>query len=338
MVVKMSRKAGWTAALFGVGFATFALAQAPNPNDPNAVKAWQAKNGILEKTTNPATGWQPIAAVDQGMLMRGVLAPRNASGQALIGMRIEFFAAGPGVGNAPSLSELDTFMVDCLGNRIRQVERATFAQHNLGGDKKSEALTETSADGAWGPAAEMAPLEGTIRVSCAPPAGGGAQVAAAAPVAGGGGATPNPNDLGAVNRWLTGLGVTNIATTPSTKWSSGRPSDTSGWKLLGATPEGAFLGNVKVAENTLNDSILDVLVRIERFQPKPVAGIPALSQQTIYELNCRRKTVRVQVMNEFPQHNLSGESKSAPASPPDQPVAQTPLKDEAQQICTDLNK
>jgi len=334
MVVKMSRKAGWTTALFGIGFATLALAQAPNPNDPAAVKAWQAKNSIMDKTNNPATGWQSIAATPDGMLMRGVLAPRNPQGQSLIGLRIEFFNTTAGVGNSPALSELDSFMVDCLGGRLRQVERATYSQHNLGGDKKGETLTETSADGAWTPAAEMAVLEGSIRASCsAGGGGGGAQVAAAAPAAGGG---PNPNDPAAVSRWLTGLGVTNIATT-QTKWSSGRPSDTSGWKSLGATAEGAFLGNQKISENTLNETVLDVLVRLERFQPKTVGSANYLSQQVIYELNCRRKTVHVQAISDFVQHNAGGTSAS-PAKPADSPAAQTPLKDEVDRICQDLNK
>lgn len=340
MVVKMSRKAGWTTALFGIGFATLALAQAPNPNDPAAVKAWQAKNNIMEKTANPATGWQSIAATPDGMLMRGVLAPRNPQGQSLIGLRIEYFNTTAGVGNSPALSELDTFMVDCLGGRLRQVERATYPQHNLGGDKKGETLTEASPDGAWTPAAEMAVLEGSIRASCAPAAGGGggAQVAAAAPAAGGGGGgnTPSPNDPAAIVRWLTSLGVTNIATA-QTKWSSGRPSDTSGWKSLGATAEGAFLGNQKIAENTLNETILDVLVRLERFQPKTVGNASYLSQQVIYELNCRRKTVHVQAISDFTLHNAGGASAS-PAKPADSPASNTPLKAEVDQICQDLNK
>ena len=334
MTKKISRTAGVAAALVGVGVASICLAQAVNPSDQAAVKAWQTKSNIQEKTSNPSTGWQTVAAIDQGLLMRGVLAPRTAAGSAAVGLRIEYFAPAQG-----TLSELNTFQVDCGGNRMRAIEVATFTLHNLAGAKSAQAIAETTPDGAWGPVAGVMDgiLEGTVRAACgggAPARGGAVAAAAPAAPAGGGGGGPNPNDPAAVGRWLTQIGVTNIIT-PTPAYSAGRPSDQAGWKVLGTSAEGVFLTNRAIPANTLNDTILDVLVRFERFQPQSVGSASYLSQQTIYELNCRRNTTHIQVQTEFAQRNFTGQSANQRPNPVDAPAAQTPMKDEFERMCTD---
>lgn len=294
MVEKLSRKAAWAAGVFGVGFATVCLAQAVNPNNPASVKAWQTSNNIQEKTTNPPTGWQSIAAVDQGMLMRGVLTPRNSAGQTLVGLRIEFFAPAPGVGGIQSLSELDTFLVDCTGNRMRQVERATFPQHNLGGDKKSESLTEASPDGAWGPTAGMDVLEGSVRAGCASTAGGGAQVAAAG---GANRAGPpfNRNDNAAGRRWINDQHIEegSIAS-----------------ELLGFGQYGAMY---RSADNDKAHAVSlaqpRYIFRQEYYGPKPLpGGKTALSMSSDYDINCRARTFRIVAVREYAARNLAGDA------------------------------
>jgi hypothetical protein len=312
MSKKISRNAGIVTALISVGVAGVCLAQAVNPNDQAAVKAWQAKSNIQEKTTNPNTGWQTVAAIDGGLLMRGVLVPRSAAGSAAVGLRIEFFAPVQG-----ALSELDTFQVDCNGSRLRAYEIATYPLHNLGGAKTGQLVPETSPDGAWAPVASVMDgiLEGTVRAACGGGGGGGGAsggtVAAAAPRA----APPpfNLSDQNAGQRWLQQNNIDK--TLPASE-------------QIGFLPTGAMF-RTRSTDRALQMSagIPRYTFRQEYYAPKPIAGgKTALSWAGDYDINCRQRIFRIVATREYSAHNLAGDiTTNLTANAEFKPVASDPV-------------
>jgi len=327
MVGNKTRSAGLAAAVLGVAIAGATLAQTPDPANKASVDAWKTSNSILEKTANPVTGWQSIAATPDGLLMRGVLAQRDASsGQASVALRIEFFKAGPGVGGIQALSELDTFTVDCVGARIKQVQTASFPAHNLGGDKKTQLNSED-----WSPAASVAVLEGSVRAACAAASGPGRGGAVAA-APGAAGARPGPtfniNDQAAGRRWLTEQAVLQGGT-------AGNPD----WPLLGFGTDGALFRSAKPDSSKGTRSTPRYILRQEFYGPVTTPTGTALSQSTDYDINCQRGQIRKVSVTLYASRNLAGQSTTTLTPGDFVPVASDPvMKSAIDDICRDADK
>ncbi len=328
MIGKNSRYAGAATVAMGLALAGVCLAQAPDPTNAAAVKAWQTSNNITDKTG--ALGWQAFTAQPDGVYFRGVIDPRDpTTNQASVGVRIEHFApvASPG---GPVLSEVATFAVDCTapnGGRIKQVKNSFYPQHNLGGATKDVAVTDD-----WAPTSTIDFLVAEVQAACRAVAGG-ARVAAAGAGAGAGGRMPPPfnvNDAAAGRRWML-----------SEKIDQGGSASTPDWPLLGYQNDGAMFRSANPdTQNSVSRLTPRYLLREEFYGPITLpGGGTALSQSIDYDINCGRNQVRRVRISSFPSRNLAGTAVVTNLTGDFIPVAQDPVIKEAfDEICQAADK
>ncbi len=307
------------ATVAGLAIAGVCLAQSVNPADTAAVQAWVAAQRISVVTTAPSATWQLIRTADDGVLLRSVITPPDATtGQAVAAMRIEHFDAtsdGPG---RMVLSEIDSFAVDCKGSRVKALTAATYTQHNLSGDKK-----EVVVEDDW--SSFTASTMGAVgRLACAPPSPPPAQVAARPPAPPAG----QPPSGAVPARGPSGPAPTQVAAGPppapppfdvrsevaAHRWMleqkiSTGDVDNPDWLQLGWDGYGLyFLKNNLDPTERRSRTTPRAVERLERYvaAPSQAGGGPTLSETIDYDVNCSRKTIRKVMLTEYPSRNAAG--------------------------------
>lgn len=119
--------------------------------------AW-AKD-VAAVTAEPAHRWRTSAATAADVRSWAIVAARNAEGLAKVALRIE--RAQPSGGDKPSLSELNVFEVDCVGQRLRMEALATYAGRNLTGER-----TAGTAGSGWSALATRPAIAAGVREAC----------------------------------------------------------------------------------------------------------------------------------------------------------------------------
>lgn len=309
MIGKFSQRAAMAVAFTGVAAGALAL-QPPNPNNAQSVLQWTEREKISAVTTDPSGSWQPLGADTGFLMMGGILAPRDASGVAKVGVRLEHFAPNP----AGALSEAMLFDANCTQNTIKLTMVAGYRQRNLSGLVGQEAVNEAAEPIAGHPLAE------TVQQACAGArsAAAGATVAAAAP-------SINYQDRPAVMAWAQrNVQASTLGAT---------------WTEAGTLPPGILYRSID-SQNSESRTNRRVRVRLELFDPINLDGMSVVSQLTDYDLNCLRNEARRVQVTVFAAHNLSGQSRVTINTPDAYQAAdQVPIINSmARDICQDVDR
>lgn len=304
MAAHTAFRSGVTSLALALALAGAVAAQGPASNSMQAVNDWMKANNVNETTVDPGGRWTLGGLGSDNLAFWAILALKDASGEAKVAIRMEYFAPKAVIGNTAALSEMQRLAVDCAGQRLRLLSIQTYPQHNFTGQKTEQGTPNNP----WEPAANIGMLSRPIQTVCAQTSAAAAPVATTAPF--------DIRDTRAARRWMTDNHIQQEGV------------ENARWNMIGVTPQGIWLAKANLEETMTSARNTPTLVlRFERFQAigKLDGQGTTLSELVFYDINCTTRQFRRSGVNQYDGHNLGGRGNSSGTSDGWAPMAQNAM-------------